>query len=116
MKRMFVVAFVVALSVAVADAGSFKKGDMLWMDLTQQGTAGRQVAMGYIQGVWDTNEQLLNTNRGGMRLCYPDDVTIAKVVDVVEKHLRDNPEDRRFVASGVVMRAIFLAWPCEQER
>jgi len=69
--------------------------------------------LSYISGVSDATE---GPAKGmfGITFCLPDNVTQGQIADVVKKWLSDNPQDRHFTASWLVVAALAGAWPCHK--
>jgi hypothetical protein len=64
---------------------------------------------GYVLAIADA---LTSGAVNGDRACIPLQVTPREAVDVVRTYLTDAPEDRHYIAAGVVARALSKAWPC----
>lgn len=69
--------------------------------------AGRSVAGWYIVGVVDADHASME-----QRYCMPTGAKLGQVLDVVWKHLEENPRDRHHGAPYFVRRALADAWPC----
>src|SRR3954470_7302516 len=68
---------------------------------------------GFVTGVVDTNDFVSQLNSIEIKICLPPGVTINRVGDIACKYLADHPEERHHTASGVVLKAIFQAFPCQ---
>ena len=66
----------------------------------------------YIAGVSDAGGEPQNDVLG-YRFCNPLSVTTGQEVDIVVKWLRANPEQRHYVAAGLVAKALSKAFPCK---
>ena len=64
-------------------------------------------------GVVDTNDFVSKLNSIEIKICLPPGVAINRVGDIACKYLADHPEERHHTASGVVLKAIFHAFPCQ---
>jgi Rap1a immunity proteins len=65
--------------------------------------------LGYVAAIADASGQ-----RGveGRRTCAPPNVTLQQDVDVVKRYLEMHPEQRQYVAEGLVALALSEAFPC----
>jgi hypothetical protein len=77
------------------------------------GNAGYQAfaCVAYISGVIDGYQEA----EPKYPLCYPAQVTVGQMADVVMKFLRDHPEELHKPAGFLVLRAIGVAFPCKNK-
>jgi len=112
-----VVAAVAVWGEARAETSAFINGNELHEYCNSpRGTERYGLCVGYIVGVSDalasgtTNLPVLIF---GWRACIPKNVTIGQVTDVVTKWLREHPQDRHYLATGIVAEALAKAFPCK---
>ena len=101
MKKLIVAATAALMFAAHAD---FKDGNKLYNQITSSNSIDQMVALGYITGVSDSYD--------GIFFCIVGGVTAGQEVDVVRKHLFQNPELRNQEAIVLVSAAFGAAWPC----
>jgi hypothetical protein len=118
MKWIILLFFVSPYAIKTADASEMVSGNMLH----QYCQAGNNLSSDadyvndaqcrmYILGVLDT----VPTGKvtvGGYKVCTPDKVSSGQMQDVVTIWLKENPSQRHFGASGLVLAAITNAFPC----
>jgi hypothetical protein len=74
-------------------------------DLTQG------VCIGYVISIADV--YLASHIPEPMRICMSSEATRQQLVDVTVAFLRSHPEQRHFIAAGVVWDALHTAFPCK---
>ena len=121
MKALFAI-----LLVITAASASAKSGNELLLELRSTDASDRLIAHAYIIGVLDTDQaffvqKALQTplfedfKKARVNfICSPDEATGTQALDLVAKHLEQNPETRHLMASILVRRALFRAWPCRE--
>jgi Ssp1 endopeptidase immunity protein Rap1a len=96
-------AFVLATMAGAQERSLKYDGNTLLKALEEeQPTYAKGMARGYVNGVASFRSVF----------CSPSGVTDEQLWEVVRRHLRDHPEDRRETPSVHVMEAIESAWPC----
>jgi len=70
-----------------------------------KGTYGQGYCMGLIIGVSQTSS----------RICLPKGVTNKQQVLVVEKYLKNTPEELHYSASSLAEYALSMVWPCKKQ-
>jgi hypothetical protein len=69
------------------------------------------VCIGYVVGIADV--YLAGVIPEPMRICMTSEVTRKHMVDVTVAFLQSHPEQRHFIAAGVVWEALHTAFPCK---
>lgn len=69
----------------------------------QKGTFEQGVCLGIVMGVAETSD----------KICPPKEVTNKQLVLVVEKFLKENPQDLHFPATSLAEYALAMVWPCQ---
>ena len=71
---------------------------------TAKGTFGQGVCAGFVMGVAEVSN----------KICRPKDVTNKQLVLVVEKYLKDNPQELHYSATSLAEYALSKVWPCQK--
>jgi Rap1a immunity proteins len=74
-------------------------------DLTQG------ICIGYVMGIADV--YLASFIAESLRICMSSEVTRKQIVDVTVAFLQSHPEQRHFIAVGLVWDALHTAFPCK---
>jgi hypothetical protein len=102
MKKMLLL-----LMFPVAAHAQFWSGNTLLQKLNSTDTVDKAVALGYVIGVSDSNQNSVH--------CSGPNVTGAQTRDVVQKFLTQNPSVRDENADLLVAVALGQAWPCKNK-
>ena len=101
-----------ALTVLTVEArADFQDGNQLYAHCTSNAGYDQGVCQGYVEGVVD--------HMGWVRLalhkpqCVPDGTKASQIRDVVKNYIRDQPQDRSYEASSLVIFAVTKAWNCK---
>lgn len=93
--------------------GGFISGNLLYASMTSKSEIDRERAAGYVSGVVDAEAVTVATQRASPLFCIPTQgVTTSQTVEVVERHLREHPEQRQYSGAGLVVIALTNAFPC----
>ena len=94
-------------------AGGFQTGNTLLAKCKSEDSYNFGFCLGYIEGVNDAHDALAE-GMGVSPVCWlPENVTAGQLEKVVIKHLEAHPEDLHLGASGLVLSALYKAFPCE---
>jgi hypothetical protein len=121
-KKLFILSILLASLATEAKAGlAFVDGNQLYSDCTSSDYFFRGGCLRYVLGIYDAAETEAIWIGGhstilGWHWCAPDGITAGQIVDVVVRHLRDNPQDRHLDAPGLIAKALSQAWPCPPAR
>jgi hypothetical protein len=120
MKRsIFGFVFAALLSAQGAWADSYYTGYKLLeycnphLKLENSSAAG--VCLGYITAATDTAIDWFNTTGLDSQVCVPGSVSIGKLREIVVKYLEEHPEELHKGAAGIVLNALYNAFPCEEQ-
>ena len=115
--------FVVAAVMAQCD-GSNAKAPGTWLSASKLYEVCQKKSAGcpaYIQGVIDMSSMLEKTVdresalRGMLTVyCLPEGLSGGDIMDVVVKHIRENPAQRAHAAAEIVTEALIKAFPCQK--
>lgn len=115
MKRLLLCMLLATPSICFAQKnGMFAEMERVWIDsvlpsfysgneLYQH--RGSLLFLGYVAAVHDSL-------KFEMEFCSPQGVTVGQMRDIVEKYLRENPENRNQQAHLLVRSAFVAVWPC----
>ncbi len=117
MKRILLVAAVLAAGVLVSGEAWAKSGNELYKECTVEKTSSNyyiQTAycFAYIRGVAETLDDNSLVKNSIANFCLPNDATYGQALDVVKKWLSNNPQDRHLAAYSLVAYSLSKAWPC----
>jgi hypothetical protein len=101
MKKI-IACFLIAPSIASAE---FMSGNDLLNDMNGS-NVNKALALGYVIGVSDTLNKVI--------VCPPMNVTAGQTVDIIKKHLEDNPNIRHYSADSIVATKLGSIWPCQR--
>ena len=116
MKRIILAALVGVLVISTANA-EFFSGNQLFTDCNGERPDEEAGCSGYIMGAMDT---IISLQRGKLlddrfqNVCLPEGVTAGQLVSIVKKYLTENPAERHFAASRIVVIGIRKAFPCKK--
>jgi hypothetical protein len=116
-QRYSVLIVAAFLFLATPAFGYFLNGTELktFIDAADRIEAGRQrngdfqdsaSLRGYVMGVHDAMERLA--------LCVPEGITVAQIVAIVKKYVKDNPEQWNKPANVLVVSALRPTFACKQ--
>lgn len=105
MKRLPAIAVAVVMLTAVPAfcLQLSLTGNQLKQDALSQGAYSKGYFEGYVLGVLESAKD---------RLCVPERVEMGQALEVIEKYLNEHPQELHLPASGLVLKAIQAAWPC----
>lgn len=105
MKRLIAITVAVVLLTAVPALclQLSLTGNQLKQDAASQGAYSKGYFEGYVLGVLESAKD---------RLCVPERVEMGQALEVIEKYLKEHPQELHLPASGLVLKAIQTAWPC----
>lgn len=104
------IAFLVAsTTVAQADTDKELGGNELLAQCQRTDFNGRSWCFGYVMGV---SEMFVETGMYGLNACPSATIPQTQLVDIVVKHLKDNPADRHIGARYLIGAALYRAFPC----
>ena len=69
--------------------------------------------VGYIAGVNDSHKTIQNWDNQAPYYCLPSGASMGQLTQVVINYLKLKPEELHLSASGRVLNAFILAFPCE---
>jgi hypothetical protein len=72
------------------------------------------VCIGYVTAIMDALSSGNSVN--GFKACVPTNADMNQMVDIVKNFIRDHPEKRHLVATGLVAEAFAQAFPCRPTR
>lgn len=104
MRVILALSLLTALLATSAEADYFDGNSLNQLFKSEQGV-DQAMARGYVAGVQDTHN--------GRLFCVNPNVKLNQSAAVVEKYLRDHPEDWHWAAHSLVSRAIAQAFPCK---
>lgn len=94
-------------------------GNALLTHCHASNTFDQDFCVGYIIGVADLvgNQQTYDDSRGNpmwrlRTVCFPNEITVGQIQDVVIKYLIENREKRAEPAAQLVVAALIKAWGC----
>jgi hypothetical protein len=112
MKKAIMIA--AALMTATPAHGSTtmqNNGNGMLSDCTNDSIFHSGVCLGYIQGIYaSVNVMMAMSGKG---ICYPEQVTLGQIRDVVISYLRRNPQSRHENSVLLYMKAVTEAWRCK---
>jgi hypothetical protein len=85
----------------------FVTGNQLLSRMKSTSTVERAVALGYVMGVADANQDIT--------YCPPDNVTAGQAHDMVKKALEEIPSIRNNTADIIVQGVLVSEWPCKNQ-
>jgi hypothetical protein len=98
------------LGIAAANA---EDGNQLYSDcaapLTKPESA---LCLGYVAGVIDALAAVQERKLSPMLICLPKGMRVGIVKDVIQKHLADHPEERKYDAASTIHAKLYELWPC----
>lgn len=102
MKR-YLVALLFVPAMAQAE---FMTGNKLLSDMKSQSVIDQAIALGYVQGVFDSHQQATH--------CAPrvGDITAGQVRDLALQYLEQNPALRHKNADFILGELFKRVWPC----
>lgn len=105
----------VFLLVLWAPAGwcAFTTGNDLLSDCEERATYDAGYCLGYIASANDTHDTWVHWGLMPRQYCVPKAATQGQLEQVVVKYLKERPEKLHKVASGGVIQALALAFPCK---
>lgn len=104
MKR---IAILLATFMSLSANAEFFTGNELLSYITGQNTGRKMIAIGYVQGVYDTGT--------GFWFCPPPvGVTAGQILDMTRMSIEASPENRHYPADMLVRKALVDAWPCKR--
>jgi len=113
MKNIISAALAVCLVASPVQAREFAVDD--GNDLLSTCNSGEYYnqgyCLGYIRGLSLGVDAVLET--GKKKICYPENVTMGQLRDVVIAYIRRNPAERNKNAMVLVAFASSDAWPCQ---
>ena len=78
-----------------------------------EGQARTGYCLGFVASVVDTHSTFVGWGKLEKYFCLPESVTQGQLPRIVYKFLKEHPEDLHQVASGLIVRALYNAFPCE---
>jgi hypothetical protein len=109
-KGITVVTFLMISFAAPGHAADYS-GNWLKAACASTNVPDKMMCLGYVGGALDTSGSFV----GGTLLCLPDGTTRGQAVSVVDKYMRDHPEELHMPASNLIVKAVLLAWPCAKK-
>jgi hypothetical protein len=101
------------LGIATAGAADFADGEKLYdscaAPLTKPESA---VCIGYIAGVVDALLYAQERKLSPMLICLPKRIGAGTIKDVIQRHLEDHPEERKYSAASTIHAKLHELWPC----
>ena len=73
---------------------------------------GGGVAIGYLEGIVDSTNGILNTTSGA-KFCVPNGVSANQLIDITYTYFEQNPQLRHFTADSLVAAALQKSFPCK---
>jgi len=110
MRKIILLLFLLMPVQALAlEARSFVTGEYLleWCEAYPENDCG-----GYVLAVVDLHETLVTHKFLERMWCVPDKVETDQIVQLVTNYLKENPQLSQFNASGLVVNALTLSFPC----
>jgi hypothetical protein len=95
-------------------AGTALAGDgnrLLEICKAPEGSLSRSNCLGYVTGISDALIDLAAMGTLKVYPCLPRVVTAVQLADVVVKYVSENPKDRSYTGSSLVIGALLDAWP-----
>jgi hypothetical protein len=113
MRRLFAAVAAVMVVSAGARADAFKTGNVLYQECAAP-IGAREYAncQNYVMGVADVMAG--NNAVNGYAACFPRDVTVGQIREVVTRYLANLPQSRNKGAAGLVADALAQAFPCRR--
>ena len=99
----------IALLCVSVNAGAYRVNGNQLLPLCQEVTQG---CFSYVISAVDTYDQLVDWGFISKEICVPGMATNEQFVSVIVKHLKKIPEELHTAASGHVLNALGLAFPC----
>jgi hypothetical protein len=100
---------VMSVSTGARTAPGSADGNALYEHCQSSIVSLQGVCVGYVMAMADI---LAEHEINGFKACVPRSVTIAQATDVVKQFLARYPEQRHFMARGLVAAALSQAFPC----
>jgi len=98
------------LAVDVARA---EDGNQLYRDcaapLTKPESA---LCLGYVAGVIDALVAVQERQLSPRLICLPEGIRVGIVKDVIQRHLEEHPEERKYEAASTIHAKLYELWPC----
>lgn len=110
MKFKKTVFAVVLMSVSTFTNAAFISGNKLNELISQKNSQNRfsdGMLHGYVSGVVDTVHGILVCTTGG--------VTVGQMTAIVEKYMRENPEEWNLGADQIIVNALRPIYPCPKK-
>jgi hypothetical protein len=112
-RRLFAAVAAVMVISAGARADAFKTGNVLYQECAAPiGTREYANCQHYVMGVADVMAG--NNTINGYAACFPRDVTVGQIRDVVTRYLANLPQSRNKGAAGLAADALAQAFPCRR--
>lgn len=108
-KLILLVFLLVTVQGFALEARSYVTGEYLleWCEAYPENDCG-----GYVLAVVDLHETLVTHKFLERMWCVSDKVESDQVIKVVTNYLKENPQLSQFNASGLVVNALTLSFPC----
>jgi hypothetical protein len=114
MKRAVALLGLVLWAQAGWGGGTFINGNELLSKCSEEADNRHWgVCSGYISSASDVYETLLEWKEVELRHCLPEGVRVRQLEQVVLKYLNEHPEKLHRAASGLVLNALYEAFPCK---
>jgi len=107
MKKVVMFLLLILYCGITAGLETFTTGKTLLTNCEYDNKVG---CMAFIAGVSDASQ---GKTYEGYRYCMPDNASLGQLVNIVTKHLNNQPKDLHLAAYTLVQRAFALAFPCE---
>jgi hypothetical protein len=115
---IFGIVFAALLSAQGAWADSYYTGYKLLEycspHLKPKNSSAAGVCLGYITAATDIAIDWSNTTGVDSRVCVPRKVSIGELRAIVIKYLDEHPKELHNGAAGIVLNAVYKAYPCKE--
>ena len=103
--KKFIAILLCLPTLAIAE---FVTGNQLLSRMKSTSTIERAVAIGYVMGVADANQDIT--------YCPPDNVTAGQAHDMVKQALEQIPSIRNQSADVIIQAVLGTEWPCKNNK
>ena len=120
MSRLLASIILLLISIPTAATVGSTDGNALLSDCTDllreksTGTAGSSGCAGTIIGIAGTHNIFVNFKNAEKYYCMPDTVDVGQAARVIVKFLNKHPESLHNDGVSLAIRALVLAFPCDQ--
>jgi len=110
-KHLMIIGALLAATPAEAQNRVLDNGNEILSMCDDDSNFMAGLCLGYIRGISTATDAFLATDN--QFICYPDNVSMGQLRDVVVSYIKRNPSLRHETATLLYMKATTEAWPCK---